>query len=83
MSGKGGKCFVATAAYGSELSQQVNYLRLLRDKRLMKSEMGRNFIRLYYRVGPLLAASIEYNSVKRALVRTLLWPIVSVAKRLK
>ena len=37
---KGGGCLIATAAYGSEMSPQVQMLREIRDNQLMNTESG-------------------------------------------
>jgi DNA-binding beta-propeller fold protein YncE len=74
----GGPCFIATAAYGSEMAPQVQLLRDFRDRRLMTHRPGRAFVAFYYRHSPALAEWIRPSETRRALVRAALWPLVMV-----
>lgn len=49
------KCFVATALAEELEWTTIERLREIRDQNLSKHLMGRQFIRLYYKVGPTLA----------------------------
>ena len=69
-------CFIATAAYGSVLEPHVAALRRFRDEYLARTELGRAFIRYYYRQSPPVAALIARHASLRLLVRALLTPIV-------
>jgi hypothetical protein len=46
--GGGGGCFIATAAFGSNMERHVQILSGFRDKRLVNNYLGRKFIALYY-----------------------------------
>lgn len=72
-------CFVATAAYGSALSSQVESLRVARDAFRQRSRVFAAATDLYYRSGPAAAAVIARSDATRAVVRTLLGPLVDVA----
>jgi hypothetical protein len=72
------KCFVATAAYGTPIHSHLDILRWFRDTYLAKTELGRDFIKYYYEVGPGWAKAIEDSPVARAVVRGLLWPVVMI-----
>jgi hypothetical protein len=74
------KCFVATAAYGYELSPEVIILRQFRDKFLIKHRMGSVLVNLYDRYGPLLATKVERHSTLKKMVRVSLRPIVYFCK---
>lgn len=73
-------CFVATAAYGTPLAEQIGSLRRFRDRQLANSPLGRGLIALYTEYGPRLAAVIREDDSLRALARAVLAPIVAVAR---
>jgi hypothetical protein len=73
-------CFIATAAYGTPLAQDIGVLRSFRDRHLANSTPGRWLIAAYYRVGPWAARIIEQHESLRTLTRTLLSWIVAQAK---
>ncbi|MEY4578815.1 MAG: hypothetical protein RL701_3518 [Pseudomonadota bacterium] len=73
-------CFVASVAYGSPLAQEVGVLRRLRDRYLMPQLIGRAFVGTYYRVGAQAARWIEPQPRLRAALRSLLAPIVALAR---
>lgn len=56
--GKKGGCYVATAVYGSYDCPEVWVLRRWRDKQLASTTVGRQFIRLYYRVSPTVVSTV-------------------------
>lgn len=65
----GGKCFIATAAFGAPMSEEVLYLRSFRDGFLRQSKLGRQFTAWYYRVSPPLADLVRESVVLRAFTR--------------
>lgn len=73
-------CFVATAAYGSPLADQVGVLRRFHDRRLANHTLGRMLVDEYWSVGPSLAAQVSEHSVLRQLARWLLSPLVAAAR---
>ncbi len=74
--GGGGGCFIATAAFGSYLDPHVVSLREFRDRHLMNSALGRNFVELYYHYSPPVARIIESNRPLRVGARLILTPVV-------
>jgi hypothetical protein len=68
----GGKCFIATAAYGSSDRRAVKDICRLRDDLLLQFPAGRAFSAWYYAVGPYGAAAIRENEPAMAVVRALL-----------
>ena len=72
-------CFIASAAYGTPLAQEVAVLRRLRDRYLMGHAPGRALVAGYYAIGPQIAALVARNAPLRSLVRSALTPLVAAA----
>jgi len=72
----GGSCFIATAAYGSQLHPYVKILRHFRDRYLMPSKLGRALIHLYYKYSPFIADLIKKHKVLKIAVQINLMPLV-------
>jgi YVTN family beta-propeller protein len=68
-------CFIATAAYGSDMAYEVQVLREFRG-RLWEHAAGRAFVRFYYRNSPPIAQMIRESDRARAAVRVALVPVV-------
>jgi hypothetical protein len=66
------RCFITTAAYGTETASQLDVLRDFRDQVLMKSALGSGFVTAYYRVSPPVADFIAKSDFLRAVVREML-----------
>jgi len=71
-----GGCFIATAAYGSIWEHHVRALCDFRDHCLSKSQLGKSFIRGYYRYSPFIAQNIKTNPSLKAALRMSLTPLV-------
>ena len=76
-------CFVATAAYGSFLANEVSNLRSFRDGYLRRSVLGELFVESYYSIGPAFAAAIDPSDPLREAARAALGPVVDTVKALK
>jgi uncharacterized protein (TIGR03437 family) len=74
-----GNCFVATAAFGSSMARQVQYLRAFRDRILVSATAGRAFVNWYYTWSPRAAAWLRVHAVARKLTRAMLWVPVAFA----
>jgi photosystem II stability/assembly factor-like uncharacterized protein len=73
------ECFVATAAYGSGMAEQVQMLRAFRDDYLMPHAFGRKLVNFYYATGKPIAVYIESHPWLKAPVRIILYPVVGLA----
>ena len=71
-------CFVATAAYGSPLANQLGPLRAVRDRYLLADPLGRVFVAAYYAFGPSFAGVIARRESLRRFVRSALDPVVDL-----
>ena len=76
-------CFVATAAFGTPMADEVNVLRRFRDHYLDTNAVGRAFVAAYYRVGPVMADIIRDRPILRKGVRALLSPLIALARWLE
>jgi len=81
--GGGGGCFVATAAFGSLMADDVRVLCRFRDNYLLGSEAGRELVKLYYRYSPPVAKVIAQDEEIKRLTRSLLAPVVRGAELLE
>jgi hypothetical protein len=73
------RCFIATAAYGTETGSQLDTLRDFRDQVLLENNLGSLFVEAYYKVSPPVAAFIAKSDFLRAIVRAvLLNPVVNL-----
>ena len=73
-------CFVATAAYGTPMADEITALRRFRDRYLRGNAVGEMLVSTYEEVGPGLADAIRDDEGARAIPRTLLTPFVWVAR---
>lgn len=76
-------CFVATAAYGSLLANDVEMLRRFRDNLLRRSVLGELAVETYYTFGPPVAGVIGESDLLRQTARDLLTPIVQWVRGLR
>lgn len=76
LDGKG--CFIATAAYGSDMAPEVSQFRKFRSEVLVHSKIGREFVRLYYQYSPYWADRIKESESAKAVVRGALWPLLAI-----
>jgi subtilisin family serine protease len=76
----GGGCFIATAAYGTAMHEDINWLRIFRDRFLMSNSIGQSFVKMYYTYSPAYADQLAKNETGKSIVRKILMPIVGYAK---
>jgi len=75
-------CFVATAAYGSLMANDVEMLRHFRDSKLRSNAIGEFGVEAYYTFGPLVANIIGESDVLRTSARDVLRPFVERIRKL-
>ena len=73
-------CFIATAAYGSLLANDVEMLRRFRDLAMKHSVLGELAVETYYTFGPTAAGIIGESELLRWTAREVLAPIVTRVK---
>ena len=74
-------CFIATAAYGTTLHEDIDILRDFRDERLMTNPLGRTFVKTYYTTSPPIADALrEHEGLRTAVRETLIKPLVYVSR---
>lgn len=66
------RCFIATSAFESPLSPEVQSLRLFRDLYLKQSTWGRRFVFYYYKYSPQWACALDKHKYLKRPVRGLL-----------
>ena len=77
-------CFIATAAYGTPISEEIDVLRQFRDEVLLNNPAGRTFVATYYKLSPPLAAFISRHQSLRAVVREcLVNPAVAISRSIQ
>ena len=72
-------CFIATAAYGTELGPEVSLLRRVRDRYLLTNALGRALVDQYYAFSPAVAAHVRQTPWLASAVRAVLAPVLSAA----
>ena len=80
-SSEGGGCLIATAAFGSEMAPQVQFLREIRDGKVMATQSGTAFMtgfnQFYYSFSPAVADYERENPVFKETVKLALTPMLT------
>ncbi len=78
---EGGGCLIATAAFNSELSAQVQMLREIRDTKIMNTQVGAMFIsgfnQFYYSFSPAIADMERQSPIFKEIVKITITPLLS------
>jgi len=78
---KGGGCLIATAAFGSEMAPQVQFLREIRDNTVLQTESGSAFMtgfnQFYYSFSPAVADYERENPAFKETVKLVLTPMLT------
>ena len=77
---EGGGCLIATAAFGSEMAPQVQFLREIRDNTVLQTESGTSFMtgfnQFYYSFSPVIADYERENPTFKEAVKLTLTPLL-------
>jgi len=73
------QCFIATAAYGTPLAEEIGILRDFRDAYLLTNPVGQALVDFYYRVSPPMAEFITEHPSLKPIVRLGLLPTVAMS----
>ena len=78
---KKGGCLIATAAFGSEMAPQVQFLREIRDNTVLQTESGSTFMagfnQFYYSFSPAIADYERENPAFKEVVKLTLTPLLT------
>ena len=78
---EGGGCLIATAAFGSEMAPQVQFLREIRDNTILQTESGTSFMagfnQFYYSFSPAIADYERENPAFKEVVKLTLAPLLT------
>ena len=78
---KGGGCLIATAAFGSEMAPQVQFLREIRDNTVLQTESGTSFMagfnHFYYSFSPVVADYERENPAFKEAVKIAITPMLT------
>jgi len=72
-------CFIATAAYGTPMAEEIEILREFRDEYLLTNPVGKGLVDFYYRVSPPIAEFITEHPSLKPIVRAGLVPVVAMS----
>jgi hypothetical protein len=72
-------CFIATAAYGTPMAEEVEILREFRDAYLLTNPVGQALVDFYYKVSPPMAEFITEHPSLKPIVRAGLVPAVAMS----
>ena len=72
-------CFIATAAYGTPMAQEIEILRGFRDEYLLTNPIGQALVDIYYKISPPIAEFITQHPSLKPMVRTGLVPAVAMS----
>lgn len=72
-------CFIATAAYGTPMAEEIDILRDFRDQYLLTNPVGETLVELYYKTSPPIADFIDDHPALKPVVRAALVPAIAMS----
>ncbi len=74
-------CVIASVAYGSQLAPEVQFLRMFRDRAVLSTLAGAQFMRVfnafYYSFSPKVAELTGASPALQAITRVFMYPLVA------
>ena len=78
---EGGGCLIATAAFGSEMSTQVQMLREVRDSQILQTQSGALFLsgfnQFYYSFSPIIADWERQSPIFKEIIKITITPMLT------
>jgi hypothetical protein len=78
----GSPCMIATAAFGSEVAPQVQFLRNFRDNHILLTAAGSSFMTIfnswYYSFSPYIADYERDHSWSQEAIRLIIYPLLGI-----
>ncbi|AJM91256.1 CFI-box-CTERM domain-containing protein [Nitrosopumilus piranensis] len=78
---EGGGCLIASATYDTEMAPQIQFLREIRDNKIMNTESGAFFIekfnKFYYSFSPSVADYQRENPIFKEMIKIGIAPMIS------
>lgn len=74
-------CYVATMAYQDINHPQVEYLRQVRDEKLLHYYLGQIFVKYYYKYSPILVKRLERRQAINRSIRKGLDSLIYILKK--
>ena len=78
---EGGGCLIATAAFGSEMSTQVQMLREVRDSQILQTQSGALFLsgfnQFYYSFSPIIADWERQSPIFKEIIKITITPLLT------
>ncbi len=77
---EGGTCFIATAAYGTPMADEIFVLRGFRDSSMLNNPLGLLAVDTYYRLSPPVAQRVSLHPALAHAIRAALTPVLFLMK---
>lgn len=78
----GGGCLIATATFGSELSNSVQMLREVRDTKIINSQVGSMFLigfnQFYYSFSPTISDMERQSPIFKEFIKITITPLLTI-----
>ena len=76
-----GGCYIATMVYGSYDAYEVLMLRNFRDRFLLKYDLGKKFVKIYYMYSPGFVRKTKHLILFHNLIKLFLNPVTKIMSK--